>query len=524
MKDNLKIEIASFKTGMSGLPAAATWVVICGADLAFGPLTAKALAPAGTGLATAAKVAHFTGKSGQVLDMLAPAGLDCARLIVFGQSDKAKAKDKDPKDNNAPTRDLNLGGKICGKLSGGASFVFCEAPVAPDLSAEAVADMVTGLRLRNYKFNLYKSKKPDDTENDHENDVTFLVSDITAAKKALARHAGLAEGVMVARDLVNEPPNVLYPEEFARRAKELTDLGVEVEIFGEKDMARLGMGALLAVGQGSKRESQMVVMRWRGVKAGKDKETAAKPVAFIGKGVVFDTGGISIKPAAGMEDMKGDMGGAACVVGLMHALAVRKAKVDVIGAIGIVENMPDGNAYRPGDIVKSMSGQTIEVINTDAEGRLVLADVLWYVQDRFKPAFMINLATLTGAIIVALGQEYAGLFCNNDALAERLTHAGMATGETVWRMPMGPAYDKMIDSKFADMKNTGGRFGGSITAAQFLQRFVKDTPWAHLDIAGTAMSSPQTDINHSWSSGWGVRLLDRLVADSYETGTGGKGA
>jgi leucyl aminopeptidase len=258
------------------------------------------------------------------------------------------------------------------------------------------------------------------------------------------------------------------------------------------------------------RPSRMVVMRWNGGKAG------TPPVAFIGKGVCFDTGGISIKPAAGMEDMKGDMAGAACVVGLMHALATRKAKANVVGAIGVVENMPDGGAQRPGDIVKSMSGQTIEIINTDAEGRLVLADVLHYVNTRFKPKFMINLATLTGAIIVALGTEYAGLFSNNDELSARLTEAGDATGERLWRLPLGPEYDKLIDSKFADVKNTGGRNAGSITAAQFLQRFVDKTPWAHLDIAGTGMASPQTDINKSWGSGFGVRLLDRLVADHYE--------
>ena len=241
-----------------------------------------------------------------------------------------------------------------------------------------------------------------------------------------------------------------------------------------------------------------------------------QPVAFVGKGVCFDTGGISIKGAASMEDMKGDMGGAACVVGLMHALAARKAKVNAVGAIGLVENMPDGMAQRPGDIVTSMSGQTIEIINTDAEGRLVLADVLHYVNKRFKPSFMINLATLTGAILVALGNEHAGLFSNDDALAAALTKAGEETGEKVWRMPLGPEYDKLIDSKFADVKNTGGRNAGSITAAQFLQRFVDKTPWAHLDIAGTGMNSAQTDINRSWGSGWGVRLLDQLVANGYE--------
>jgi leucyl aminopeptidase len=277
-------------------------------------------------------------------------------------------------------------------------------------------------------------------------------------------------------------------------------------------MKKLGMNALLGVGQGSAHESRVVVMRWNGGKVGEP------PVAFIGKGVCFDTGGISIKPAASMEDMKGDMAGAACVVGLMHVLAARKARINAVGVVGLVENMPDGNAQRPGDIVKSMSGQTIEIINTDAEGRLVLADVIWYAAQRFKPKFIVDLATLTGAIIVALGQEYAGMFSNNDQLAERLTKCGIETGELVWRMPLAAEYDKMIDSKFADMKNTGGsRWAGAITAAQFIKRFVDDkTPWAHLDIAGTGFDSRQTDINKSWGSGWGVRLLDRLVADFYE--------
>jgi leucyl aminopeptidase len=267
---------------------------------------------------------------------------------------------------------------------------------------------------------------------------------------------------------------------------------------------------LLGVALGSPHEARLVVMQWNGGKKGE------KPVAFVGKGVTFDTGGVSIKPAAGMEDMKGDMAGAACVVGLMHALAKRKAKVNVIGAIGLVENAVDGKAQRPGDVVKSMSGQTIAVLNTDAEGRLVLADVLWYVQDKFKPKFMVNLATLTGAILVALGKEHAGLFSNNDELAQRLADAGLATGEKVWRMPLTPEYDKMIDHDVADVKNTSGRFAGSITAAQFLQRFVNNTPWAHLDVAGTAMDSVKSPINQSWASGWGVRLLNHLVATHYE--------
>jgi leucyl aminopeptidase len=336
------------------------------------------------------------------------------------------------------------------------------------------------------------------------------VASAGAVEKAFASRAAVAGGVAIARDLVNEPANVLYPEEFARRASSLKKVGVAVDVLDVKDMKKLGMNALLGVGQGSERESRTVIMRWNGGKRG------VAPIAFIGKGVCFDTGGVSIKPAGGMEDMKGDMAGAACVVGLMHALASRKAKVNAVGAIGIVENMLDGKAQRPGDIVTSMSGQTIEIINTDAEGRLVLSDVLHYVNKQFKPKFMIDLATLTGAIIVALGQEYAGLFANDERLAERLVKVGNEVGERVWRMPLGPEYDKMIDSKFADMKNTGGRHAGSITAAQFLQRFVDKTPWAHLDIAGTGMGSPQTDINRSWGSGFGVRLLDRLVAEYYE--------
>jgi leucyl aminopeptidase len=377
------------------------------------------------------------------------------------------------------------------------------------MTAEQVADVALGIRLRAYGFDQYKTKTREKDEAEPIG-VTLRVADPSAVKKAVKAREAIAAGVDLARDLVNEPPNVLYPEEFAERAAKLQKLGIEVEILDEKQLKKIGMRALLAVGQGSRRESRVVVMRWNGAKSN------VQPVAFIGKGVTFDTGGISLKPGAGMEDMKGDMAGAACVTGLMAALAGRKAKVNAIGVIGIVENMPDGNAQRPGDIVTSLSGQTIEIINTDAEGRLVLADVLWYTQAEFKPQFMINLATLTGAILVALAQENAGLFSNNDELSERLSAAGKATGETVWRMPLGPAYDKMIDSKFADMKNSAGRYGGSITAAQFLQRHVNDCPWVHLDIAGTGMSSPSTETNRSWGSGWGVRLLDRLVTDHYE--------
>jgi leucyl aminopeptidase len=406
---------------------------------------------------------------------------------------------------------LKLGGAAAGKLLGGNAVVTIMAEL-PDgaMKPDQAAAVASGLRLRAYKFDRYKTRKKDGEDAAVRAEVSRAVGDVAAARKAFASRAHIVDGVIMARELVNEPPNVLYPVEFARRAAQLRKLGVDVEILDVKAMTKLGMGALLGVAQGSTQPGRMVVMRWNGGKKGE------QPVAFVGKGVCFDTGGISIKGASNMEDMKGDMGGAACVVGLMHALAARKAKVNVVGAIGIVENMPDGNAQRPGDIVTSMSGQTIEIINTDAEGRLVLADVLWYVAKKFKPKFMVDLATLTGAIMVALGTEYAGMFSNNDELAERLTKVGLETGERVWRMPLGPEYDKQIDSQFADVKNAGVRNGGSITAAQFLQRFVDDTPWAHLDIAGTAMGAPKSEINHSWGSGYGVRLLERLVAEYYE--------
>jgi leucyl aminopeptidase len=453
-------------------------------------------------VASAARIERFKGKPQSALVIAAPQGLKLDRLIVIGVGgEKERAKH----DWRA------LGGFVTGKVSGRTATVLVDVP-GLEAGPDAVAEMALGARLRAYKFDRYKTKKKDNgNENgDAPTKLTFAVEDPAAARKAARQAEGLAAGVTLARDLVNEPPNVLGPDEFAVRTQGLAKLGVEVEVLDEKALKKLNMRALLGVGQGSARGSRAVIMRWNG-----GKENAA-PVAFIGKGVVFDSGGISIKPSGGMEDMKGDMAGAAAVVGLMHALAARKARVNALGVIGLVENMPDGNAQRPGDIVTSLSGQTVEIVNTDAEGRLVLADLLWYVQDRYKPKFMIDLATLTGAILVALAQEYAGLFSNNDELAERLADAGQATGERVWRMPLGPEFDKMIDSKFADMKNTGGRHGGSITAAQLLLRFVNNVPWAHLDIAGTGMNAPQTEINKSWGSGWGVRLLDRLVRDHYE--------
>ncbi len=464
---------------------------------------------------TAANAVHraieadgFKAKPKSALSIPAPHGIDVDRLVIIGIGSE---KDRQETDY------VRLGGVIAGRLGSARSVnVVFVGPSDWRVDGAAASDLALGMQLRAYRFDKYHTKKRDADQDKPVGVVSVKIGMLafSDARRASKSGEAIAEGVILARDLIHEPPNVLDPVEFARRAAELSKLGVEISILDEKQLSRIGMRALLGVGQGSAKESRVVIMRWNGAKTA--KATKAGPLAFIGKGVVFDSGGISIKPAGGMEDMKGDMGGAACVVGLMHALASRKAKVNVICAIGLVENMPDGNAQRPGDIVTSLSGQTIEIINTDAEGRLVLGDVLWYVKETFKPSLMIDLATLTGAVLVALGQENAGLFSNDDTLSERLSAAGKATGETVWRLPLSAAYDKMIDSKFADMKNTGGRHAGSITAAQFLKRFVGDTPWAHLDIAGTALGSPENDINKSWSSGWGVRLLERFVADYYE--------
>ena len=497
MTDAVKVGFVPLSAGPRGV-----LVVFCDDRLELGTATRNTLGPAATLVRRAAETNQFKGKNGATLDILAPEGLKAKRLIVAGIGKLSELKDNDF---------LKLGGTVAGTLTAGndAVAIVAELPTG-SMTPDQAAAIATGIRLRAYKFDRYKTRKKEGEDAPLRADISIAVGDPAAARKAFAPNAHVVDGVIAARDLVNEPPNVLFPVEFARRASRLRKLGVNVEVLDVKAMTRLGMGALLGVAQGSRQPGRTVIMRWNGGKRGEPS------VAFVGKGVCFDTGGISIKPSGSMEDMKGDMGGAACVVGLMHALAARKAKANVIGAIGLVENMPDGNAQRPGDIVTSMSGQTIEIINTDAEGRLVLADVLWYVAKKFKPKFMVDLATLTGAIMVALGTEYAGLFSNNDELADRLTKAGLATGERVWRMPLGPEYDKLIDSQFADMKNTGNRHGGSITAAQFLQRFVDGTPWAHLDIAGTAMGAPKTEINQSWGSGYGVRLLERLVADYYE--------
>ncbi len=377
---------------------------------------------------------------------------------------------------------------------------------------EAAARLAHGAHLRSYRFDKYHTKTPAD-EKPTLQSIAIALSNPKAAEKPYAELETLAEGVFFTRNLVTEPGNVIYPETLAGKCQELEKLGIEVEVLGVKEMQKLGFGALLGVGQGSVRESKMVIMQWNGG----GKNAKGKPIAFVGKGVTFDTGGISIKPAGGMEDMKYDMGGAGTVIGLMRALAGRKAPVNAVGLVGLVENMPDGNAQRPGDVVTSYSGQTIEVLNTDAEGRLVLADVLWYAQKHFRPRIIVDLATLTGAIVIALGTSRAGLFSNNDKLADQLFKTGQKTGEELWRLPLADVYDKQINSDIADMQNIGkDREAGSITAAQFLQRFVNNTPWAHLDIAGVAWGRKDSDLYPKGATAFGVRLLNQLVKDYYE--------
>ncbi|THD62898.1 leucyl aminopeptidase [Phenylobacterium sp.] len=451
-------------------------------------------------LGAAAAASRFTGAKGQTLDVLAPAGLDAARLVLVGAG-KAEAVD-------ALTLEHAAASAYAAVKASGLTALRLELPNAgPELAARAAL----GVRLASYRFDKYRTKEPAEKKPSVVK-AEIVVGDVTQALKAFEPLAALADAVAFTRDLVSEPPNVLYPAEFARRVKALESLGLEVEILGEPEMMKLGMGSLLGVGQGSIRESQLAILKWNGA-----ADKTAQPIAFVGKGVCFDTGGISLKPAENMEDMKWDMGGAGAVAGLMHVLAGRKAKVNAVGILGLVENMPDGNAQRPGDVVTSMSGQTIEIINTDAEGRLVLADAIWYCQDRFKPKFMVDLATLTGAIIIALGNDLAGCYANNDELADNLVAASNTEGEPLWRMPLPAQYDKNIDSMIADMKNTGGRPGGSITAAMFIQRFVNGVPWAHLDIASTAWKKPSTiPTSPDGATGYGVRLLNRMVAEKYE--------
>ena len=446
------------------------------------------------GLTRALEAASFKGRKGQSVSLWAPVP-QLSRVIVMGLG---------------PAEGLDA--QAAEKLGGEAAAALAKEATAT-IAAEGLdpASIGMGAALRHYRFDRYRTtEKPEDKPKLGK--LTIAAPAPTQAKSAFAPMKAVAHGVFLARDLVSEPANILFPAEFAKRCEALTELGLQVEVLGPKEMKKRGMGALLGVAQGSAHEPRLVVMRWNGL----GKRKSDKPLCFIGKGVTFDTGGISIKPAANMEDMKWDMAGAGTVTGLMAALAGRKAKVDAVGLIGLVENMPSGTAQRPGDVVTSASGQTIEVINTDAEGRLVLADVIHHAITEYDPKFMVDLATLTGAIIVALGHEHAGLFANDEELAARIEAAGKSVGEGCWRMPLGDAYDKQIKSDIADMKNVGGRAGGAVTAAQFIQRFVQGRAWAHLDIAGTAWSSKDTATVPKGATAFGVRLLDRMVADHYE--------
>ena len=443
---------------------------------------------------------RFTGAAGQTLDLIAPHGIAAARVIVVGAGKKH--------DFDGRAAELAAAHAFQAAKGSGATALVMRLAGA---TAEQGARAAFGARLAAYRFDKHRTTEEADKKPSVRK-VKLAVDDEKAASKAFKSFSTLADAIVFARDLVSEPANILFPEEFARRVRKLSDVGLEVEILGEKEMKKLGMGALIGVGQGSARESQLAVLQWKGA-----KDPASAPVAFVGKAVCFDSGGLSLKPADGMEDMIWDMGGAAAAAGALYALAARKAKVNAVGILGLVENMPDGAAQRPGDVVKTMSGQTVEVINTDAEGRLVLADAIWYCQDRFKPRFIVDLATLTGAIVVSLGKDLAGLFSNDDTLADNLLAASKATDEPLWRMPLPPQYDKNLESHVADMKNVGPRYGGSITAALFIQRFVNKVPWAHLDIASTAWKPASTvPTIPSGATGFGVRLLDALVAEFYE--------
>lgn len=450
------------------------------------------------GLLSAAMASgNFKGKAGQAVSLVLPKDAPAKRalLVGYGKADRtARALE-------------TVGAEIYkSQAMSGLKSVDIVGAVSED-----AARIALGAKLASYRFDEYRTKLKDDQKPSLKT-ISLIVDDASAAKAAFKPLDAGSEGTFLARDLVNLAPNDLYPETYANRLKDLESTGLEVEVLGEKELAKLNMNAMLGVGQGSVKESKLAIMKWMGGKAGED------PVVLVGKGVCFDTGGISLKPGAGMEDMRGDMGGSAAVAGTMLSLAKRKAKVNVIGLVGLVENMPDGNAIRPGDVLRSASGQTIEVQNTDAEGRLVLCDVLWYAQEHYQPKVIVDLATLTGAIVIGLGHHHAGMFTNDDDVAAALTEAGLAEGERVWRMPLGSEYDRQLKSKFADMRNIGGRAAGSITAAQFLKRFVNDgVKWAHLDIAGVAwVEGEKAAIDPSWASGFGPRLLDRWIADQYE--------
>jgi leucyl aminopeptidase len=461
-----------------------------------GLAAAIAAHPERAGIAVAAARARFDGESGATADYCFAEGGEGRRVILAGLG-SGSAEDFE-----------KAGGALVARLltSGTTSLVID----ALGATADSAARLAGGAVLRGWRYDKYRTKLADKAKPTLET-LTVVNAD-PGVEAAWARASAIIEGVSLTRELVTEPANIIYPESFVARCRRLADAGIDIQVLDEDAMRAAGMGALLGVGQGSRRESRLLVLRWDGT-GGAEKA----PVVFVGKGVTFDTGGISLKPPAGMEDMKWDMGGAGAVAGAMLALATRNANAHVIGVCGLVENMPDGNAQRPGDVVTSMSGQTIEVINTDAEGRLVLCDAITWAQKNLQPKLIVDLATLTGAMIVALGHEYGGMFANDDGLAAQLQAAGAAVGDPLWRMPLGAAYDKLIDSPIADMKNVGPREAGSITAAQFIQRFVDDgVKWAHLDIAGMVWASKAGTVWDKGATGYGVRLLDRFIADNYE--------
>ncbi|MBX9460974.1 MAG: leucyl aminopeptidase [Brevundimonas sp.] len=490
----MKIEFVASASGAEVL------AVLVHEGRAFHGRGAEYDAGAAGALTRAMNAGRFTGGSNSTLVIPGVSGVDAGTVVLTGAGNPDKFDDL--------ALETAAGAAYHAVKMSGAKALTIDAGA---LSADQAARAAFAARLAAYRFLKYRTTlKPEKTPSVET--IKVVAADVKAAQAAYDKLSPVADAVEFSRDLVSEPANILYPEEFANRVKALEKLGLEVEILGEKELETLGFRTLLAVGQGSVRESKVAIMKWNGGAKGD------QPIAFVGKGVCFDTGGISIKPSDGMEEMKWDMGGAAAVAGLMHALAGRKAKANVVGVLGLVENMPDGAAQRPGDVVMSLSGQSVEVLNTDAEGRLVLADCLWYTQERFKPKFMVDLATLTGAMIVALGLEYAGVFSNSDELANNFLAAAPKVGENAWRMPIPDAYERHIDSPIADVKNTGnGRAGGSITAALFLQRFTNGVPWAHIDIAPTAwVKDSKNPTVPDGAVGWGVRTLDRMVAESYE--------
>jgi leucyl aminopeptidase len=497
----MEITFAEFKEPRSGAVVVGVWE-----EGALTPTARRLDETTGGAITRALSVApRFKGKKDTLLPIVAPANVPVSRIVLAGLGK--------PEDANARLF-LQLGGNLIAHLNGAGetevTFAIDDGDGAAIGQTEAAAQLALGARLRSYRFDKYKTKQKPEQKPSVDR-LVIATTDPGGAERAYARRDQEANAVFFTRDLVSEPANVIYPETLAAQAETLTEFGVAVEVFDEEKIRKFGMDALLGVAQGSARPARLVVMEWRGA------DPTHAPLAFVGKGVTFDTGGISIKPAAGMGEMKWDMAGSAVVIGLMRLLAARKAKVNAVGVVGLVENMPSGTAQRPGDIVTSMSGQTIEVLNTDAEGRLVLADALWFCQDRYKPCLMIDLATLTGAVVVALGHHRAGLFSNNDELADRLIDAGKAVDEEVWRLPLAASYDREIDSDAADVKNiASGRAAGSIIGAQFLQRFVNDVPWAHLDIAGMAWSSKDSATVPKGATAFGVRLLDHFVAQYYE--------